>query len=66
MARPRKVTTDDAKTDGMVRCVVLRDYWAEPEEDGAEVRVRAGTMVEVTADEALDGIEAGTLSRVKV
>jgi hypothetical protein len=65
MARPRKVTPDDAKTDGMIRCVVLRDYWAEPEDDGAEVRVRAGTMIEVSAEEALDGIESGTLSRVK-
>ena len=62
MARPKKVTADDLKTEGMIRCVVLRDFWpTEKDED----RVRAGVMIEVSAEEALDGIESGLLARVK-
>ena len=62
MGRPKKVMADDPKTEGTIRCLVMRDFWpTENEED----RVRAGTMIEVTAEEALDGIEIGTLSRVK-
>lgn len=40
---------------------VARDYW--PEDGGA--RVRKGTIVEMTADEALDGLETGALARVR-
>ena len=66
MGRPRKVTAEDAKTEGMVRCIVLRDYWLDPDElTGDEVRVRAGTTVEVTPEEAMDGLERNTLARVK-
>lgn len=48
------------KTEKMVACTVLRDFW--PEED---VRVAAGTIIEVPVAAAMDGVENGTLSRVK-
>lgn len=62
MARPKKVLADDPKTEGAIRCLVMRDFWPT---DNEEDRVRAGTMIEVTAEKALDGIEAGTLARVR-
>lgn len=43
-----------------IKCLVLRDYW-----DAEGVRVPAGTEVTLDAEEAMDGVEAGTLSRVK-
>ncbi|BEV44771.1 hypothetical protein [Afipia carboxidovorans] len=39
---------------------INRDYW---DEQGA--RHRKGEIVELTADDALDGLESGALSRVK-
>lgn len=61
MARPRKVTTPDQEREpGTVRCIVLRDFW--PEEDN---RIRAGSVIDVTPDEAMDGLERGTLARMK-
>lgn len=39
---------------------VLRDYW-----DEAGERIRAGTQIEASAEVAMDGVEAGLLSRVK-
>lgn len=39
---------------------VMRDVW---DENGT--RLRKGTIVEVSVDAALDGVENGTLSRVK-
>src|SRR5690349_21595049 len=39
---------------------VNRDYW-----DANGVRTRKGSIVEVTVEEALDGVESGALSRVK-
>jgi hypothetical protein len=39
---------------------INRDFW-----DEAGERHRKGTIVEMTAEEALDGIESGALSRVK-
>lgn len=39
---------------------ILRDYW-----DEAGARQRAGTIVEMTAEEAMDGVESGALARVK-
>ena len=48
------------KAPAMVACTVLRDYWPKADE-----RVPAGTIIHVTPDEAMDGIENGTLSRVK-
>lgn len=47
---------------GGVLCIVQRDYWPT---DSDEDRVRAGTIVEVSADEAMDGMEAGLLARVR-
>lgn len=43
-----------------IKCVVLRDYWDE----GCE-RIMAGTEVDMPVDKALDGVEDGSLSRVK-
>lgn len=43
-----------------IKCLVLRDYWND---DGE--RVRAGTVVDLSADAAIDGVESGALSRVK-
>jgi hypothetical protein len=48
------------KKDKLVQCEVLRDYWTEEGE-----RVRKGTGVEVTAEEAMTGLENNTLKRVK-
>lgn len=53
-------TPEPAPRPDTVLVRVLRDYW--PAEDE---RVRKGTLQEMTALEALDGIEAGTLERVK-
>jgi len=44
----------------LVACVVLRDYWLSADE-----RIRKGQGVEVTAEEAMTGMENGTLERVK-
>ena len=46
-----------------VACMVLRDFWTADDEKGG--RVMAGTIIEVSPEEAMDGIEAGTLARVK-
>lgn len=43
-----------------IKCVILRDYW-----DDAGERQRAGKEVYLPAEEAMDGVEGGTLSRVK-
>lgn len=45
---------------GMVDCVVLRDFWVT-----AEDRKRAGTVVSIPVDEAMDKIEAGIVKRYK-
>lgn len=44
----------------LIPCVVLRDFW-----DEKAVRTRKGKIIEVTAEEAMDGMENGTLERVK-
>lgn len=44
----------------LVICEVLRGFW--PEEG---VRVRKGEIVEVTPEQAMDGLESGMLKRVK-
>ena len=41
-------------------CTVLRDYWTE----GGD-RIAKGTVIAATASDAMDGVAAGTLSRVK-
>ena len=43
-----------------IACVVLRDFW---DENGD--RQRAGKVVEVSVEAAMDGVEAGIPSRVK-
>lgn len=48
------------KKDSLVQCVVNRDYWPTEGE-----RVRKGTIIEITPEEALDGIETGAISRLK-
>lgn len=51
-----------AASAGMILCRVLRDFWPT---DSQEDRVRKGEMVEVTIDQALDGVESGALQRVR-
>lgn len=41
-------------------CEVLRDYWNADRE-----RIRKGTIVDLPASEAMDGVEAGRVRRVK-
>lgn len=43
-----------------VTCKILRDFW--PKDDD---RVRAGTIVEMSVDDAMDGMEKGLVERVK-
>jgi hypothetical protein len=61
----RKVKTDEIETppeSGQVRMVVLRDFW--PTENEAD-RVRANSVIDVTAEEAMDGLESGNMARFK-
>ena len=48
------------KAAEMVQAIVLRDYWTAADEAG---RVRAGTVVDVTKDELIAGLEGGLLAR---
>lgn len=41
-----------------VRALVMRDFW--PTEDN---RVRAGTVIDVTKDDLIAGLESGILAR---
>ena len=43
-----------------VAAEVLRDYWLS---EGDEGRVRAGSVVHVTKDELIAGLEAGVLKK---
>ena len=43
-----------------VTCRILRDFWKT-----ADDRVFAGTIVELSADAAMDGLEKGLVERVK-
>ena len=43
-----------------VQAMVLRDYWVAADEAG---RVRAGTVMDVTKDELITGMERGLLAR---
>lgn len=43
-----------------VTCVVVRDFWVT-----ADDRKRAGTIVELPVEEAMDKVEAGIVSRYK-
>ena len=51
---------DKKKPPATVLCMIMRDRW-----DENAVRIAAGTVVEVSVDDAMDGIENGTLERVK-
>ena len=54
----------DGKAGGaapaLIPVMVKRDFW-----DASGERHRKGTVVEVTYEAALDGVEAGALTRVK-
>ena len=43
-----------------VSAMVLRDFWTAADEAG---RVRAGSVISVTKDELIAGMERGTLAR---
>ena len=43
-----------------IKCVILRDYWDERGE-----RQPKGKEVDLPAEDAMDGVETGALSRVK-
>jgi len=45
-----------------VKAKVLRDFW--PTENDVD-RVRAGTVIDVTMETLIDGMEKGILERVK-
>tara|TARA_R110000764_G_scaffold35137_2_gene78442 strand:- start:402 stop:701 length:300 start_codon:yes stop_codon:yes gene_type:complete len=51
---------DEAAKSGLIKCVILRDFW---DKDGK--RQPAGKEVDLTAEDAMDGVESGALSRVK-
>lgn len=57
---PEVVADKPAKAEKLIPVRINRDFWGEN-----EVRYREGTIVEVTVEAALDGIETGALSRVK-
>lgn len=46
--------------DKTIKCVILRDFW-----DADGNRQPAGKEIDLPAEEAIDGVEAGALSRVK-
>ena len=46
--------------DKTIKCVILRDFW-----DAEGNRQRAGQEIDLPAEDALDGVESGALSRVK-
>ena len=46
--------------DKTIKCVILRDFW-----DAQGNRQPAGKEVYLPAEEAMDGVESGALSRVK-
>lgn len=48
------------KTEKTVAAVVVRDFWDETGE-----RVREGTIIDVSPMALVEGMEAGTLARVK-
>ena len=43
-----------------LQAMVLRDFWPT---DNEEDRVRAGSIIEVTKDQMIDGLERGVLAR---
>lgn len=61
-ARIEKMTEElqEVKRRGLVQARVLRDVWGE---DGE--RTRAGSIIDVTKDALIEGLENGTLERVR-
>lgn len=51
-----------AESKKTMQARVVRDFW--PTEDGRD-RVRAGSVIDVTPEQLIDGMENGTLERVK-
>lgn len=49
-----------ADKEKTIKCMILRDTW-----DADGVRHRAGKTVDLPAEAAMDGVEDGTLKRVK-
>ena len=49
-----------ADKEKTIKCTILRDTW-----DEGGTRHPAGTIVELPAEAAMDGVENGTLSRAK-
>lgn len=52
-------------SEKMVKVRIERDFWAK-NDSGEVIRHRAGTEIEVPVEAALEGIETGALSRLKV
>lgn len=48
----------------LIPVAIARDFW-KANDDGVVIRYRAGTVVEVPVDTALEGVESGALSRIK-
>ena len=61
--RPPKAET--SAIPGTIKMVILRDYWGDENPDGTENRYRAGTIVDMPIEAAMDGIEAGMVERYK-
>lgn len=49
----------------LIKVRIERDFWAK-NNAGETIRHRAGTEIEVPVEAALEGIETGALSRLKV
>lgn len=62
---PEEIQSDfasDEKSADTVQARVLRDFW--PTEDEMD-RVTAGSIIEITKDEMIEGLESGIFERVK-
>ncbi len=57
--KPQDNQTDKPK-ETLIEVEIKRDFWDEEGE-----RQRAGTIIKVPVDVALEGIESGALARVK-
>lgn len=61
MADETNTEAAEAKsTRGTVKAVVTRDYWPEADE-----RVTAGTIINVSKDDLIAGMETGSLAPFK-
>lgn len=59
MADNKQQDTDKPK-ENLIEVEIKRDFW-----DGEGERQRAGTIIKVPVEVALEGIESGALARVK-